>query len=275
MRPVVLDCDTGADDAVAIMLTALAPELELLGVTTVFGNHPVAETTANTAAVLALLGVDAAVVPGLAGPGPGRAPAVDWLVSTLRAGGVTLVATGPLSNVAAALTAAPDLVEAVDELVVMGGTHAVTTGVTGYAERNVWADPEAADAVLRAGFRRLTLVTMDAAYDALLGPDDVAALRALGTPAATAAADFVEDRIAEHGGRAGGRAPVPDPLAVAHLLDPVVLAPVDARVTVELADRERRGRTVIGGSGPPNARVALGCDRARFLALLGDRLGRR
>ena len=275
MRRVVLDCDTGTDDAIALMLAALAPALDLLGVTTVFGNHPVEQTTANTQEVVDLLGVDVPVVRGLAAAGPGGAPAVDWLVSTLSPGGVTLVATGPLSNVAAAVAAQPGLVDAVDELVVMGGTRDITTSVTPYAERNVWNDPEAADAVLRAGFRRLTMVMLDATYQALLGPDDVAALRALGTPAATAAAGYVEERIADYADlpELDGRAPVHDPLTIAVLLDPAVVSLVDAHVTVELDDPERRGQTEVDESGVPNARVALVCDRPRFLALLRDGLG--
>jgi inosine-uridine nucleoside N-ribohydrolase len=272
---VVLDCDTGTDDAIAIMLAALHPSLELLGVSTVFGNHPVDETTANTQAVVDLVGADVPVVRGLGGPGPGEAPAVEWLVSTLRPGGVTLVATGPLTNVAAAVTADRSLASCVDEVVVMGGTRSIRTSVTPYAERNIWNDPEAADVVLRAGFPRLTLVTLDATYQALMGPAEVDALRALGTPAGSAAASYVEQRIADYADlpSLGGRAPVHDPLCVAHLLDPSVVDLVDAAVTVELADRERRGQSVIDESGPPNARVALGCDRDRFLQTVLAALG--
>jgi inosine-uridine nucleoside N-ribohydrolase len=108
-----------------------------------------------------------------------------------------------------------------------------------------------------------------------MGPEDVAALRSLGTPAATAAAGYVEERIADYADltELGGRAPVHDPLTIAYLLDPAVVSVVDAHVSVELDDPDRRGQTVVDESGVPNARVALGCDRARFLGLLLRGLG--
>ena len=288
-RGVVLDCDTGTDDAVAIMLAALHPGLDLLGVTTVFGNLEVADTTDNTQRVLDNVGrSDIPVHRGASSalPPRGRAAdpsaAVDWLVETLRATTrpVTLVPTGPLTNVALALAADPRIVDAVDQLVMMGGSHRIPN-VTPHAERNVRNDPAAADAVLRAGFRRLVMVTLDATHQAPLAHDDCDRLRRLGTPAGVAAAELVEERIEQYAGsdRPGARAaaPVHDPLTVAYLVEPDVLTLRHLHVAVEAADGPTCGRTVIdvdGATGkPPNAHVALSADRDRFLSVLLSTLG--
>ena len=196
-RPVILDCDTGTDDALAIALAALHPDLDLLGVTTVWGNHEVAHTTDNTLRVLDHLGfVDVPVHAGLAGPYAGRDPplpggradlpttldlppahaepvsstdAVGWLVETLRrgdrAGGAG--GHGPVSNLAAALAPRPAPARARRPA---GPPRAAPTGapgVTPWAERNVWCDPEAAAVVLAAaGATTTVVVTMDATYAA-------------------------------------------------------------------------------------------------------------
>lgn len=307
-RPVVLDCDTGTDDAVAVMLAALHPRLDLLGVTTVWGNVGVEHTTDNTLRVLDLVGrSDVAVHPGagralhpapdatararrlpphLPLPPPTRAasgvPAVEWLVEALRAATrpVTLVPTGPLTNVALTLAADPGVVDAVDAVVLMGGSHTVAN-VTPHAERNIWSDAAAAETVLRAGFRRVVMVTLDATYQAVLDRDDCARLRRLGTAAGVAAADLVEERIAQYAGAPGleGRsaAPVHDPLAVASLVDPGVVRPRHLHVAVDTSGGPDHGRTAIdvhGASGhTPNAHVALSADRDRFLDVLLSTLG--
>lgn len=305
--PVILDCDTGTDDAVAIMVAALHPDLELLGVTTVWGNHDVRHTTDNSLRVLDLVGRgDVAVHPGRNGPvrprleelPSGRAdlpatlpvpapvatvggPAVEWLVETLRGATtpVAVVPTGPLTNLAAAVAADPGIVEAVGSLVVLGGTHR-ERGVTPYAERNVWCDPEAAHDVLTAGFRDVLLVTMDATFSAPLTASDTARLRAVGTLAA-AAADFVDDRIdwyrRDPAMAALGAAPLHDPLAVGCLLDPGLVAVRDASVTVERTDPATYGATRFSFTGDEPGgtpvRVALGADHDRFVDLLCAALG--
>lgn len=307
MTPLILDCDTGTDDAVAILVAALHPDLDLLGVTTVWGNHDVAATTDNSLRVLGRVGRDdIGVHPGMNGPvrprlerlPSGRADlpptlplpaptsvagsaAVEWLVETLRAATdpVSLVPTGPLSNVAAAVAADPAIVDAVGRLVVLGGSHR-EPGVTPYAERNVWCDPEAAHDVLTAGFRDLLLVTMDATFSAPLTAGDAAQLRAGGTVAAAMAADFVEDRIdwyrRDPAMAALGAAPLHDPLAVACLVDPEVLHVRDAAVSVERTDPTAYGASRFSFDGTePGApvRVALRADHDRFLGLLCGALG--
>jgi inosine-uridine nucleoside N-ribohydrolase len=297
--PVVLDCDTGTDDAVAIMLAALHPGLELLGVTTVWGNHDLATCTDNTLRVLHHIGRhDIPVVPGCARPiEPRPVPyddrvlpplslpatdlaaaaddAVEWLLETLRASTarVTLVPTGPLTNIAAVVRADPGVVDHVDRVVLMGGAHA-RGNVTPYAERNVWNDPVAADVVVGAGFERLVMVTLDATLQAPISDEQAGELARLDTPAATAAARFIRERIAQHAAEGPGAAPVHDPLAVGHLLDPSVVRLCQARVTVETTDRRTYGRTEVQlDSAHPNAHVALDADAGRFFELLRTTLG--
>ena len=303
-RRLVLDCDTGTDDAVAVMMAALHPDLDLLAVTTVWGNQDVADTTDNTLRVLAHVGrADVPVHRGLAGPVEPRLPsvplrpyaaphhlplpaagtpardrpAVEWLVETLRTATqqVTLVPTGPLSNIAAAVAADARIVEAVDEVVVLGGAHAVGN-VTPSADRNFWNDPAAAARVLAAPWRRLVLLTLDATYGAAFGREQQVRLRALGTAAARAAADLLDERVHSYasvpGMRGRGAAPVHDALTVAYLLDPAVVALRHVHVAVELEGRLTYGRSVLDLDGvtgqEPNAHVGLSADADRFFALV-------
>ncbi|MBM7515437.1 nucleoside hydrolase [Nocardioides nitrophenolicus] len=305
--PVVLDGDPGTDDAVAILLAALHPRLELLGVTTVWGNHDLRDTTDNALRVLDLVGRgDVGVHPGRNEPvRPRREPlpsgrddlppsldlpapvsaaseeAVEWLVATLRAATepVALVATGPLTNLAAALAADRSLTGSVGRLVVLGGAHRAA-GVTPYAERNVWCDPEAAADVLAAPFRDLLLVTMDATFSAPLTAADAARLRAHGTPAAVAAAAFVEARIEwyrrDPALAAAGAAPLHDPLAVAALVEPDLLTTLRASVRVERTDPTTYGATRFAAEvdeARGRVAVAVRADRRRYVDLLCATLG--
>jgi inosine-uridine nucleoside N-ribohydrolase len=191
--PVILDCDTGTDDAVAILCAVLEPRVQLLGVSTVWGNHDVADTTDNTLRVLDLVGAAVPVFSGLNGPYAGRATplpsgrddipstlelpasasapldehAPDWIARTVaqRPGEVVIVTTGPLSNLAAAVAEHPRVVQETRAVIALAGTER-QEGVAPLVERNVWCDPEAAQRVLEAGFRDLTLVTMEATFSA-------------------------------------------------------------------------------------------------------------
>lgn len=303
-RRVLLDCDTGTDDAVAVLLAALHPDLELLGVVATWGNAPVEVVTDNTLRVLAHVGrVDVPVFRGLAGPeaahpappgaarpgrerplalpaSPARAddrPAVEWLVETARevTDPLTVVATGPLSTLAAALGADPQVREMVDELVVMGGGHAVGT-VTPSAERNFWHDPVAARNVLTAGLERVVLVTADATSSVALTSADADGLEALGTVAGAAAAAFLRQRLRAQVDRTA--TPLHDPLAVAYLLDPEVVRLRPLHVDVETRGELTYGRSVIDvqrlADRPANALVALEADRDRFLGVLRRTLAR-
>ncbi|HEY3682984.1 MAG TPA: nucleoside hydrolase [Streptosporangiaceae bacterium] len=297
MRKVILDVDTGTDDAVAIMFAALHPEIDLLAVTTVNGNVPLANTTDNTLRVLDWIGrPEIPVYPGLPRPivrdgFPGgvhfepdspedphgsalplpeprtaaqRTGAVEYLLHTLRTAPdpITLVAVGPLSNLAAAVAIDPSLTEAVDELVIMGGGHA-TANVTASAEFNIWADPEAAHSVFAAGFPHLTLVTLDATHQALITRDACTRLAALATPSGEAAARLITHRIDayETAGTTQAAAPVHDVVCTAYLVQPTVITTQAYPVTIETSSPVTVGRTIIDTRpdtpAHPNAQVAL------------------
>jgi inosine-uridine nucleoside N-ribohydrolase len=306
-RKVILDVDTGTDDAVAIMFAALHPELDLIAVTTVAGNLPVANTTDNTLRVLDWIGrrdipVHRGMSKAIARHGwldaihtmrdsPGdvhgselpipatdlaahHVGAVEYLVETLRSTSdqLTLVAVGPLSNVATALAIAPSCIDAVDELVVMGGSHAIGN-VTASAEFNIWADPEAANAVFSSGLERVTLVPLDATHQALFTRANCAEFDNLGTPAGVAAARFVGHRLDALAAttRAEGT-PVHDVICPASLVRPEVISTRHLNVLVETASPLTVGRTVMDlrpdPTAVPNAHVALGADRAALLDLI-------
>jgi inosine-uridine nucleoside N-ribohydrolase len=311
---VILDVDTGTDDAVAIMFAALHPDLELVAVTTVNGNVPLANTTDNTLRTLDFIGRgDIPVYPGLARPlarqgfpgqkdyggksdmhglelpippptsSPHDTSAVEFLVETFRTATepITLVPTGPLSNIGAAVAVAPDIAARVNEVVIMGGAHR-HGNVTPSAEFNIWADPEAADMTLTAGFDPLTLVPLDATHQALVTRDDVARFEELGTPAGTAAARFIGRRIdaysAGHRVEVKDAAPVHDALCTAFLVDRDVIQTQPLYVRVETAGELTIGRTVIDtrshAADPPNAHVAFGADARRFVELLTEAFSR-
>jgi len=309
----ILDVDTGTDDAVAIMLAALHPSLELVACTTVNGNRTLAQTTDNTLRVLDHIGRgDIPVHAGLNRPiarldfpipcaerdpgvhfvemplAPARSKAqptdaVEFLIETYRAATepIVLVPVGPLSNIASALALYPKLVDLVPEVVIMGGGHAVTN-VTASAEFNIWADPEAAALVFAAGFRNLTLVPLDATHKAVISTEQCRILRASGQPAAEAAAIFVEKRI--EGYRAyqsladQEAAPIHDALCVHHLVERDVITTADYHVAVETSGALTVGRTVIDTNfrsrKPANAKVAMDADTERFGRFVIDTLSR-
>jgi inosine-uridine nucleoside N-ribohydrolase len=312
-RKVILDVDTGTDDAIAIMLAAKSKPLDLIACTTVWGNHDVDATTENTLRVLDLIGrPDIPVYRGLGKPfapipflfedhvdserqiihphdfpAPATArqaaqkPAVEWLVETLRATTeqLTLVPVAPLTNIAAAITLDPKIVDAVDEVVIMGGAHALGN-VTASAEANIWHDPVAADVVLQAGFERLVLVPLDATHRANMSLAHTAALRDVGTPAARVAAEIVEQRIRGYNETQPqdelDSAPVHDALCIAYLLDPTVLDMAPYHVAVDTVSPLAFGKTFLDTASrsrkAPNALVALDADAELFNKLLFEAL---
>lgn len=309
-RQIILDVDTGTDDAVAILVAALHPDLDLIGITTVNGNVPVENTTDNTLRVLDLVDrSDIPVFPGLAHPiarreFPGHrhfipgtkgdmhglslplpeprtaaqsTSAVEYLVETLRTTTeqLTLVAVGPQSNIATAIAIDPSIRDAVGELVVMGGAHAYGN-VTASAEFNVWADPEAAHMVFSAGFRHLTLVTLDATHQALITRADCETFAALGTAAGRAAADLITQRIdaysANHGATIDQTAPVHDAVCIAYLVRPDTVTTRQLHVSVDTGNSAAVGRTIIdtrpNATGTPNAHVTFTADARKLVDLL-------
>jgi inosine-uridine nucleoside N-ribohydrolase len=304
MTRIILDCDPGHDDAIGLVLALASPELELLGVTTVSGNQTLEKTTANAIRVLDHVGRDevpvaagaprplvrqrrvAADVHGETGldgpelPPPARQPerehAIDWIATTLTAAPspITLVATGPLTNVALLLARHPELESKLERIVLMGG--AIGEGnVTPAAEFNIWADPEAARRVFSSGLE-LTMVGLDVTHRALLRQADVDRLAAAGS-AGRLVADLYGFYARFHRQRYGwDGAPVHDALALAHVVDPTLLETKHCGVIVDTGPELSRGRTHVdlwGRAGwEPNCHVAVNVDAGRFLELLVGRI---
>lgn len=313
-RPVILDCDPGHDDALAILLAAR--HFDVLGITTVAGNVDVDRTTLNARRIVDLAGLQVPIARGCARPlvqPPAHAPeihgqsgldgyefpppraavdgrhAVAFLVDTLRArDGVTIIATGPLTNLAVALRTAPDLAARIHAISLMGGS--VTFGnATPAAEFNAWWDPEAAAMVFQSGIP-LWMCGLNVTRQAGIDREGIARLEALGTRTAGATASLLRFYLDRQRDLAGvSSASLHDPCAVAILLEPAVLTWVPVHVAVELRGEHTRGMTVCdvrhvprfnpaaleGGpprGAPPNVRVAVAIDREAFLRLIEDAL---
>jgi inosine/uridine nucleosidase len=297
--PVLLDCDPGHDDAVAILLAAGRRDaVDLRAVTTVGGNAELAKVTLNARRVLTLAGVtDVPIAAGAAGPRrgdlitalevhgesgldgaelPEPAMALDPREAVelmVERGPATVVATGPLTNVAALLERSPQTVQ---EIVWMGGSTG-RGNTRPYAEFNALVDPEAAEIVFSSGVP-LTMVGLNLTHQAQATPEVVERLRAVGNPAAQAAIgwlSFFADTYRTVYGMAGP--PVHDACAVALVIDSSVLSSVDAFVAIETEGRWTRGATVVDLHGrleqPPNAKVAMELDVTRFWDLVVGAIG--
>jgi inosine-uridine nucleoside N-ribohydrolase len=302
--PIVLDCDPGHDDALALMLAVASPELELVGVTTVAGNQTLEKTTANALRVLELCGRGdipvaagapaplvrrrdvAAHVHGESGldgpdlPEPSARPLEEHAVRFLarlireREGKLTLVPTGPLTNVALLLALEPDTRP--ERIVLMGGSVGEGNR-TPAAEFNIWADPEAARRVFESGID-VTMIGLDVTHQALVTDADADALRGVGHVGKIGAEllDFYRIWHRRSYPDLDG-SPLHDPVAVAHVIDPSLVETRPAYIEVDCGWGQGRGRTNVDwrdrlDSNPPNATVGLGIDRARFVELVTARL---
>ncbi|QGV79502.1 nucleoside hydrolase [Streptomyces ficellus] len=302
--PVILDCDPGHDDAFTILLAAAHPSVELLAITTVAGNATVEKTSLNARRVCTAAGIRGVpVAAGLAGPlhgagivarnihgesgldGPGFGEptvpldprdAITLLRETLLAhpGPVTLVPTGPLSNIAAFLLAHPGLAaERVDRIVLMGGSTG-RGNRTPAAEFNIAADPEAADIVFSSGLD-VTMIGLNVSHQVPAAPGVLTRLEALGTPLARLCVELLTYFGTTYREVFGLAAPpMHDPLTVAHLVDPDLITTVRAPVAVELTGTHTRGATVVDLDGvtgrPANARVGTAVDAPAFWDLIVD-----
>jgi purine nucleosidase/pyrimidine-specific ribonucleoside hydrolase len=305
--PLVLDCDPGHDDMVAILLAAGDPRIDLRAITTVAGNGTLEQTTRNALLTCTHAGIhDVPVAAGCAGPLLGAlrtaadvhgasaldgadlgepavaavdTHAIELLADVLRTSPapVTVVATGPLTNVALLLRRHPRLAAAIGEIVVMGGSIGAGN-VPPLAEFNIFVDPEAAHVVFSSGLP-VTMCGLDVTHQALATPPVLEGLRGLGTPLARLVVDllgFFADRYRELWGFEA--APVHDPVAVARVIDPALVGCVPAHVAIELAGAHTRGATVVDRFGvtgaAPDAQVALELDHAGFWALVTDAVRR-
>ncbi len=307
-RPIVIDCDPGADDAIALLLALASPdELDVVGIGTVAGNVGLDRTSDNARRICELAGRDDVPVhagcpgsilrprsdarhvhgeTGLDGvdlPPPASAiadrHAVDFLIETCaaRPGDVTLCAMGPLTNVALAMIKDPGIVDNVDEIVLMGG--AIGAGnVTPSAEFNIFVDPHAAAVVFASG-APLTMIGLDVTHQAIVTPERLDAVRAIDTSVGRAAAGLLDHyhRVdLERFGVAGS--PLHDPCVIAYLLQPELFSGREAFVEVETRSEATMGRTVVDlwntTGRKPNATVIERIDADGFFELLIERLAR-
>ena len=309
-RKIIIDTDPGQDDAVAILLALASPEdLEVLGITAVAGNVPLSLTAKNARIVCELAGkpdvpvysgcdrplgrklVTAEHVHGKTGldgpelPDPTMvlqdAHAVDFLIETLRSHDpktVTLCPLGPLTNIATAFQKAPDIVERVQQIVLMGGAYFEVGNITPTAEFNIYVDPEAADIVFKSGVEIIVL-PLDVTHKALVTKPRNDAFRALNTPVGIAVAqmtDFFERFDKEKYGSAG--APLHDPCVTAYLINPELFSGRHINVEIETVSELTLGMTVADWWGvtdrAPNAFFIGDIDADGFFRLLTERLAR-
>lgn len=305
-RKIIIDTDPGQDDAVAILLALASPELEVLGITTVAGNVPLALTTRNAQLIVGLSGQTVPIVAGRDRPlnrqlvtaeyvhgqtgldgidlGEPHVPVtpgdgVDFIIDTLRReapGTVTLVPIGPLTNIAAAFARAPDIIPRVQQVVLMGGAYFEVGNVTPTAEFNIYVDPEAAAQVLNSGVD-VVMMPLDVTHKALTSADWLAGLRALGTRAGEAVAswtDFFERYDRAKYGAEG--APLHDPCTIAYLIRPELFSGRRINVEIETEGRYTTGMTVADWWGvtgrEPNALFIRDIDREGFFTLLTERI---
>ncbi|MFM5112956.1 pyrimidine-specific ribonucleoside hydrolase RihA [Aeromonas hydrophila] len=304
--PVILDCDPGHDDAIALILALASPELKVLAVTTSAGNQTPDKTLNNALRILTLLGRDdipvAAGAPkplareliiadnvhgesGLDGPklpDPAFAPvamtALELMAKCLRESPepVTLVPTGPLTNIALLLAAHPELKSKIARIVLMGGA-AGPGNWTPAAEFNIYVDPQAADMVFKSGLP-ITMCGLDVTHEAQVMDEDIERVRAITNPVAQCVAGLLDFFMIYHRdpkwGFAG--APLHDPCTIAWLLAPALFHGVECRVDIETGGTHTSGMTVVDRYGltgkAANALVLLGLERAGFIDLLVTRL---
>lgn len=309
-RKIIIDTDPGQDDAVAILLALASPDdIDLLGITTVAGNVPLALTQKNARIVCELAGrpdvkvfagcdrplrrdlVTAEYVHGKTGldgpdlPDPTMAlqdqHAVDFIIDTLRAepeGSVTLCPLGPLTNIATAFERAPDIVGRVQDIVLMGGAYFEVGNVTPAAEFNIYVDPQAADIVFKSGIP-ITVMPLDVTHKALVTRARNDAFRALPGHVGVAVAqmtDFFERYDIEKYGSEG--APLHDPTVIAYLIQPDLFSGRKINVEIETTSELTMGMTVADWWGvtdrAANALFIGDLDADGFFALLTDRIGR-
>jgi purine nucleosidase len=309
-RKVIIDTDPGQDDAVALLLALASPEeITVLGITCVAGNVPLSLTQRNARIICEVAGrPDVAVFAGRDAPlsrplvtaeevhgktgldGPElfepKMPlqaqnGVDFIIETLRrepAGSVTLCPLGPLSNIAAAFQAAPDIVDRVQEIVLMGGAYFEVGNVTPAAEFNIYVDPEAAEIVLKSGVQ-ITMMPLDVTHKALTTRPRIEALRGIDNRVGHFTAemlDFFERFDMEKYGSDGG--PLHDPCVIAYLIRPDLFTGRQINVEVETQSELTLGMTVADWWGvtrrSPNVLFIGDLDADGFFDLITTRLAR-
>ena len=307
-RKIIIDTDPGQDDAVAILLALASPdEIDVLGITAVAGNVPLQLTQKNARIICELAGKrDVLVFAGCDAPlnrplvtaehvhgktgldGPeltdptlalADGHAVDFIIETLRIhppGTVTLCPLGPLTNIAAAFIKAPDIVEKVQEIVLMGGAYFEVGNITPAAEFNIYVDPEAADIVFKSG-RPIVVMPLDVTHKVLVTKPRCDAFRALDTKVGIFVAEMTEffERfdVAKYG---SAGAPLHDPCVTAYLIRPDLFTGRHINVEIETKSELTLGMTVADWWGvtdrPANATFIGDVDADGFFDMLTERL---
>jgi purine nucleosidase len=307
-RKIIIDCDPGQDDAVMLLLALACPDVfDILGITTVAGNVPLYLTQRNARIMCELAGrTDVPVFAGC--DKPLRRPlitaenvhgktgidgveiyeptmplqdkhAVDFIIETLQdaeTDSITLVPTGPLTNIGSAIEKQPGILTKVKEIVLMGGAMREGGNTTPCAEFNILEDPDAAQIVMRCG-RPITILPLDVTHQALVSQQRIEQIRALATPVGTAVVGMMEffNRFdTEKYGSEG--APLHDPCTIAYLLKPELFKGRLCNVEVETESPLTMGHTAVDfwdvTDRPPNANWIYQVDADRFFALLIERL---
>lgn len=295
-RKIILDCDPGHDDAIAIMLAAKHPAIELLGITIVAGNQILDKTLVNGLHVCQALNIDTPVYAGMPQPimrkqivadnihgetgldGPVFGPlvrkaedkhAVTFIIDTLlnSEGDITLVPVGPLTNIAVAMRMQPKIIPKIREIVLMGGAYG-TGNFTPSAEFNIYADPEAARVVFTAGVP-LVMMGLDLTHQTVCTPDIITRMENAGGPAGQLFSDMMNFTLKtqfDNYGLAGG--PVHDATCVAYLINPDAFKVQEMFVEIDVNQGPCYGRTVCDELGvlgqPANTKVGITLDTAWF-----------
>ncbi len=304
-KKVILDVDTGIDDAIGIMLASRSPELEIIGITVVAGNAELSNTFTNTLKICDFINLDnipvaagmskplfrelltAKHVHGITGLGGANLPptelspspqhAVDFLISTLLGSEeqITIIATAPLTNLAMAILREPKIKDRIEEIFIMGGAIGLGN-ITPSAEFNIYVDPEAAHIILTSGIP-ITMIGLDVTNKALLTAKYLKEIETRKTPMAKLLFHLLSFLLQFHTKTEKRRGcPLHDPCAVAAAIDRDLFVTKHVWVDVETESTLTRGRTVCDLKGitnnKPNAKVATDINSKVFLKMLLDRL---
>lgn len=299
---IIIDCDPGVDDAVALLLAFASPrEIDLIGITTIAGNVPLASTTRNALRICQLAqrfdvpvyrGCARAILPtpsrpasvhgtdglgdiGLADSSatPAGQHAVDFIIETVLAapGEIVLCPIGPMTNIALALLKEPGIAAKIKEIIFMGGAAFCAGNMTPQAEFNIWFDPHAAQIMLTSGVK-LTMFGLDVTEKIVITQERLASLRAHPSAVAIKAADMLY-----HYGR--GDSALHDVCVIAHLIDDTLFSGVNAKVEVDYISPVSRGKTIAAVSAEhlcgetTTCKIITNADDIRLFALLEERLG--
>ncbi|WP_213895112.1 pyrimidine-specific ribonucleoside hydrolase RihA [Raoultella ornithinolytica] len=304
--PIIFDCDPGHDDAIAMVLALASPELDVKAITASAGNQTPDKTLRNVLRMLTLLGRQDIPVAGgarkplmreliiaenvhgesgLDGPAlpepdftPQACTAVELMAKTLRESPqpVTIVATGPQTNVALLLNSHPELHDKIARIVLMGGAMVLGNWQPA-AEFNIYVDPEAAEIIFQSGIP-VVMAGLDVTHRAQIHGLDIERFRQVGNPVATIVAELLDFFMEYHKDAKWGftGAPLHDPCTIAWLLKPELFTSVERWVGVETQGKYTQGMTVVDyyflTGKQPNTTVLLDIDRERFVDLLVERL---